>query len=459
MKKLTLTAAMISATVIAFAQQLPFSSQYYTNMFVINPAYTGTGDNTNAFITHRSQWTGIAGSPQTSYLTLDGPIEAKKIGLGMKLYSDATDITSRMGAFANYSYRLKINDDNSILLGLSAGILNNRIDFSKAVVRDTDDPFLFSKPQSKTVFSADFGLAYIWKKLEVGFCIPQLIGNQIKYQTVNGDNSYFNLSRHYQGSVKYVFDIIKEKEITAYPLIMLRAAEGAPVQYDINAVLDWKKIGWFGITYHSNYAMALSAGVRYKNLSVGYAYDIGVSKFKSYMGSSSEFLLGYVFGTNKKELIENTVQKEEPKNVVTDSTIAKLKEKSDANEFKIELLTSEVQQLQSTVSANSTPKNADQHLTENLMRTSEADEFMDEDGKPLVPGFYIVIGSYNNKENANKFKQANIIKGYTRTQIFQNNFTKVFYVFVSISEKKEDALNELKKYKIGYPDVWIQQLK
>ena len=47
--------------------------------------------------------------------------------------------------------------------------LKNKIDFSKAVVRDGDDPFLYTEAQSKAAFSADFGLAYTWKKLEIGF--------------------------------------------------------------------------------------------------------------------------------------------------------------------------------------------------------------------------------------------------------------------------------------------------
>src|SRR3569832_718672 len=70
------------------AQQLPLSSQYYNNQFITNPAFTGTKENVNAFLTHRSQWTGVAGAPQTSYLTVDGPIQAKNIGLGLNLHAD-----------------------------------------------------------------------------------------------------------------------------------------------------------------------------------------------------------------------------------------------------------------------------------------------------------------------------------------------------------------------------------
>jgi type IX secretion system PorP/SprF family membrane protein len=455
MRKINITAAVLLITASAFAQQLPFSSQYYTNMFVTNPAFTGTTDeNTRAFITHRSQWIGVKGGPQTSYLTLDGPIEAKNIGLGLKLYSDVTDITSRMGAFANYSYKLKINDDNHVLFGLSLGILNNSIDFSKAVVRDTDDPFLSTQRQSKTVFSADFGLGYTWKKLEVGFAMPQVIGNKIKYKNDLGENSYYNLERHYQGSIKYVFDVVKEKEITAYPLIFVSGAKGVPLQYDVNAVLDWKKMGWVGVTYHSNYAVAASIGVRYKNLSVGYAYDFGIGKVKQYTGSSSEFLLSYTFGGKKRMEEPAVVPATSSKDTLTEMMLAKLKAQSDTNQAQMERLKAELQKLK-----NGGGSSNSENLTENLMRTGVSNDYVDENGMSMSSGFYVVIGSFSSKDNANKFKQANLIKGYNQTQVIQNHKTKVYYVYVFKTDDQKVGEAEQQKYKNEYPDVWLQKLE
>ena len=286
------------------AQQLSFSSQYYTNQFVVNPAFTGKSTKISAFLTHRSQWISVPGAPQTSYMTVDAPIEEKNVGLGLKLYSFSTDIITRIGAFATYSYKIKISDDNNLFFGLALGMLDNKINFERADVTDVNDPILFQQQQNRTIFSADFGVAYTWKKLEAGFAVPQVFGNKVKYGTLNGDASYYNLRRHYQGSVKYVFDVVKEKGITGYPLFMFRYVKGAPFQFDINAVVDWKKTGWFGLTYHSSYALALSAGIRYKNLTLGYAFDVGMSKIKAYTGSSTEFLLGYTFATKPALMVD-----------------------------------------------------------------------------------------------------------------------------------------------------------
>ncbi len=335
----------------ALAQQLPFSSQYYINQFVINPAFTGNGQNVNAYLSHRSQWTGLAGSPQTSYLTVDGPIQ-KNSGLGLKVYTDVTDIISRVGAFAEYSYRINISDSNNLYFGIAAGILDNKLDFSKAIIKDTDDPFLFNQSQHKTVFCADLGVAYIYKRLSLGFAVPQVLGNRIKYPILNGDNSYYNLTRHYQGSIKYVFDVVKEKGITAYPLIMFRSIKGAPFQYDINAVVDWKKIGWAGLTYHSNYAMAISAGLRYKNFSVGYAYDLGLNKVRSYTGSSSEFLIGYTFAEIKKDIkiIEpEPVKRDTVADVAKTDTNKQLKKQIEALDQASKAKVDSIQQLQAQI--------------------------------------------------------------------------------------------------------------
>lgn len=457
MRNLILSSALTLLTGTVIAQQVPFSSQYYTNPFVTNPAFTGNHERVNAFLTHRSQWTGIAGAPQTSYLTLDGPIEAKNIGLGLNIYSDVTDITSRVGAFANYSYKLKVNDENNLFFGLALGVLDNKIDFSKVIVRDTDDPFLFTESQSKTVFSADFGLGYTWKKLEVGFCAPQILGNKIRYRKTDNENSYYTLARHYQGSVKYVFDVVKEKEITAYPLIMVRYATGSVFQYDVNAVLDWKKIGWVGVTYHSNYAVAVSGGVRYKNIAVGYAYDLGIGKVKKYTGSTSEFLLSYTFGGIKKEE-EPVVAAEDPKDAVIDETLAKLKAKTDTSEAEIQRLKEELAKLKSRETSPAITT-SNETLTESLMRTAASTDYVDENGMGMGAGFYVVIGTFSNKDNANKFKEANIIKGYNNTQIVQNHKTKVYYVFVNKLNALADAEGEQVKFKAEYPDVWIQKLE
>ena len=93
------------------------------------------------------------------------------------------------------------------------------------------------------------------------------------------------------------------------------------------------------------------------------------------------------------------------------------------------------------------------------MRVASSNDFVDDNGMSLGAGFYVVIGTFSNKANATKFKDANMIKGYNGTQIIQNHKTKVYYVFVKQFQSQTEAEAEQQKYKAEYPDVWIQKLE
>ena len=443
----------------SFAQQLPFSSQYYTNPLVINPAYTGIDEKINVFLTHRSQWTGLAGAPQTSYFTIDGPIQVKNSSLGLKIYSDVTDIIGRTGAFTSYAYKLAISDSNTIYFGIAGGVINNKIDFSKALIRDNDDPFLSQQSQNRVIFSADLGVVYVWKKLTVGFAVPQVLGNTIKYPILNGDESYYNLNRHYQATAKYVFDVSKEKEIIAYPLVMLRAVKGAPFQYDFNAVIDWKRTGWVGLTFHSNYAFAISGGLRYRNFSVGYAFDLGISKIRSYTGSSSEFLLGYTFGERKKEF-DRFVKTDETDSIgskanadISPALLAQLKAISDTNRAEIDRLKAQLEKAQ--LAGTSQPAGI---ANEDLKSAAFfSGKLLDENGNPITDAQIEVIDKATNQVIARPLSNRD---GYSRIavppgKIYDVVFTKPGYLYQSLNVTIPDSVG----YEKRLDNITLQKLE
>ena len=94
MKKIFITAALTGAFALtASAQQLPLYSQYAFNPFIYNPAMTGISGETNAFLTHRQQWTEMTGSPTTNAITVDGFMDAKNVGLGLAIFNDVQDLS------------------------------------------------------------------------------------------------------------------------------------------------------------------------------------------------------------------------------------------------------------------------------------------------------------------------------------------------------------------------------
>jgi len=467
------------------AQQLPLGSHYFMNPFMINPAYTGTTDNINVFLTHRSQFSGISGAPQTTYLTLDAPTNIKGVGLGLKAYSDVTSILSRNGVSGNYSYSLNLGNSQQLSFGLAAGIIDNTINYDQAVVRDVDDPSIFNQRVHRTVFSADFGVAYSWKQLQVGFAIPQLLSNQSRNRSNDGTISYFDMQQHYVGTAKYVFEIEQVKGLTAYPMVMVRGVAGAPVQYDVNAVVDWNKWGWIALTYRSNYAVGMSVGFRYKQLSVGYAHDFGVSKIRSYAGGTHEFLLSYQFENEAKkklaqhdrelaELREQTALNEE-KIAQVEVKVDQIEEKIDRIEdelteirkeenklyHSVELRQHEIDSLYDLLNSLSKEKIDSNALLTNVRdyRVLKSADFLDENGKPLPNGYYVVIGSFSIKDNAMKFRNERQEQGEVNATIAFHKSISIYNVYVLYSIDYVIANEERNVQTSAYANTWVLKLE
>lgn len=465
-KSIALIAGLTIATNL-FSQQIPQFVQYYENPFIYNPSYTGTKENINTYLIHRSLFQEFAGAPVTNAFTIDGPLSDKKIGLGLSLYNDAADMLNRIGASTSYSYRLKINEESFVNLGLGLGVSETRVDFAKAVVRDVNDPFILRQMQRKTNVDASFGAVYFWKTLEVGVAVPQLLENKVRFES-NDVRTIYQVKRHYLASAKYRFDIMKDKGISAYPLVLVRYAPGTPFSYDINAVADWENKGWFGVSYKNDYAIGLNIGVRINNaLSAGYAYDIITGPIKSYSGMSHEILLGYKFGSKKEEPVPEAVVPAVDNQKMSDleAVVAEQKKQIDINKEEIEKLKLDLDNLKSAgapVDSVASGELANSKTMKKFVTSGLTSDFTGEDGNNVKAGQYIVAGAFSKAENAGKAKARYIKKGYTESKVMKNVKTGINYVYVKMTEDKNmelllEDLNKIRKEEA--PDSWIYRLE
>ena len=484
------------------AQQIPLFSQYIFNPYMLNPSMAGQqNEHINLFLAHRSQWTGIPGSPVTSVLAIDGPIVSDKVGFGVNFFNDVTDITKRMGGYASYSYRFDIDNDNSIVPGLSLGVVDNQIDFSKAVVRDNEDPILFSESQRKATFDANFGVSYFFRDLvEAGIAVPQLLGNSFNF-TDNESAAAYSLTQHVVFHAKYNYDI--NDDYSVHPLVALRYAPKTPMQYDINLIAGYRDFVWIGLAYRSNYAAGVNARVTiHDNLSLGMSYDFITTPLKTYAGSNSEIIVSYTFRQkddkadlvsledvsdmhfklrqNQKVIDDNKAEIERLSNQVDSlmklkpETTTPVEDSSDKDNSSINNSSSQSDTTANSADSSSTNSSQSENINDsthdNMEKETEAstlgsefrmghqEDFIDELGEHHK-GLYLVVGSFGVKENAVNAKTKADEQGYPDTKILYNSVRKIYNVYVGQPEDTEKAVGELDKARGAYPDAWILVLE
>lgn len=245
MKILLVLLAFCLATTTVIAQQDPLYAQYLNNYFVLNPAYAGFTNNLNGTVSYRQQWTGFEGSPSTfnanGHLSLFG----NRMGAGLMFLSDKIGSTSTSELYGSYSYRIHLDENNTLSFGLQAGLINFKTNNDEITVLNPDDP-MFAGDISERKPNIGSGIIFSNDKFFIGFSVPRML--KAKTESMLSPTLY---AQHYYAMGAYLFSL--NDRVKFKPSVLAKLIAGAKPSFDINAA----------IIFHENY----TAGLLTRNLS------------------------------------------------------------------------------------------------------------------------------------------------------------------------------------------------
>ncbi len=276
-----------------FSQQIPMYSQFFFNNYAYNPAIGGTQKTVDVSSNHRYQWVGLTDAPRTYTLTVNGPTKNNKMGLGGMLFTDHVGPTRRTGIQFSYSYIFKINEKIKLSLGLSAGILEWKVDAHKITLYSAADQVLVNSVMRTIVPDATFGFHLFHDKWYFGASAPNLLQSKLRFD--NSQNTGLSkLEDHYYINGGYKFDLTDDLQLE--PGLIVKYIDPVPVQLDVMARLIWKKQLWIGGVYRTMDAASAMIGYTYNNnLSLGYSYDFTTSNLRNYSTGTHELMLSVKF--------------------------------------------------------------------------------------------------------------------------------------------------------------------
>lgn len=294
MKKSILLLIVGLSVLSARAQQIPLYTQYYNNEFLYNPSQTLTDDFSSLDLFYRKQWISSNSPLVTQGFVFQTPILTEKIGLGVNLINDKFGIFNRTGAAMAYSYKVDLNMDHKLLLGLSVGFMNTNYDWNSDISLLGDPRFVEAITDRVTNFDATFGFTYQWKALELGVAVPHLLDRDLDFTVKSEDLLYFN-ERHFVGNLSYTAEVGK---FDLRPLLLVRYQPAVSPLFDLNVVTTYDKKYWLALGYRYEGAMTFGAGANlHQRLRVGYSYDMNLnSDLNKYFGATHEITLGIRFG-------------------------------------------------------------------------------------------------------------------------------------------------------------------
>lgn len=321
MSRLRTGLALIITGLVCFskpvqAQQDAQFSQYMFNGIYINPAYAGYREQLNLHAFYRSQWTGVTGGPKTMSLAIDATANNGNVGLALQLSSDQLGAQSNQAAYANYAYRIRMNEDGSARLafGVGIGALQLGIDGAKLNpnVVEPDQP---TGTQSTIVPDARAGVYYSDNRFYAGFSVDNLIS-----QYINVERYAFipQPKPHYYLTAGVLVPLTEG--IMLKPSFLLKDDRAGPTSLDLNAFFLLGERIWIGGSYRTgvklydksylqrdlsnqNSAIAALEFFANSNLKIGYAYDFSIGPLQGYSGGTHEISIGYYFKIKKLRML------------------------------------------------------------------------------------------------------------------------------------------------------------
>ncbi|SMD07586.1 PorP/SprF family type IX secretion system membrane protein [Pedobacter nyackensis] len=283
-------AALISAFVVmgtsAKAQLNPLSAQYYTNQYLINPAFAGAGEGIKLNGAYRKLWSNVPGSPLTQSLTADYGFG--KVGVGLTVNNESAGLQRQTRVVGSYAYHLQLNEGNQRLhFGVSLGFMNQRLE-NADIYGNPNDPTVGQYNDRKTYLDGDFGVAYTSDKLNVQAAIPNLKSVLKKDVIKLADVATFYTA------VSYKIGISEGMEgMDVEPKVAYRGVKGFDNIWDAGAQFSIanKQVLLLAM-YHSTENATFGLGMDYKKkYLISGTYTTQTSALSSYTNGSFELNL------------------------------------------------------------------------------------------------------------------------------------------------------------------------
>ncbi|SDF78008.1 type IX secretion system membrane protein, PorP/SprF family [Pedobacter terrae] len=317
MWKLAKFILLLCVSAQCFAQQDAQYSQYIFNGIYINPAYAGYRERVNINATHRNQWTGIEGAPESFSFAADALMPNERVGLSLIMSAEQLGAQKTISAFASYAYRIPINEEQTskLAFGLGIGVMQSGLNGDRLNPRDLFDNYIPTGTVKQILPDMHAGVFFSTPKMYIGASVNNLIGKYI-LDKKSLDYNFPTPKPHYYLTGGTLIPI--EKYLIDFkPFFLIKDDIKGPTVLDINAFFLFKQMVWLGAGYRTGIKLynkpALQGDLRNNNaligmteifisqrLRLGYSYDHSMSNLAGYAGSTHEISISYNFFTLKE---------------------------------------------------------------------------------------------------------------------------------------------------------------
>ena len=303
-KKITglILGLLIMAGVESTAQDLVYS-QFFSAPLQLNPAFAGASFSSRIAANYRNQWPGWPNAYRSYSLSYDQWVDGFNSGIGLNLLTDdaGNGLYRTTRATATYSYQVQMADRLYFRLGMDAGIIQQRLNWSSLVFGDQLNPITGAvdgagnqnqgsetPPNQLTALAPDIsaGLLIFSSTFHAGISLMHLNTPDINHLRINNNlqgGLPMRLTMHAGLEIPFNQGNIGRTDAFISPNVLVSTQGGyTQINGGLYTGID-KILGglWYRHTPGNSDALIVMGGFRQGIMRISYSLDLTVSALAS----------------------------------------------------------------------------------------------------------------------------------------------------------------------------------
>lgn len=289
---LTLTLLLTTAMV---GQQFERHSNFFYNPQLYNPAASGETHHHRVYLSHRDQWSDLAGSPSTQTLSGSWYLKGYNTGLGLVLVSDRSGNFHRNSLRFDYSYHIPIpleKVETHLAISMSGSLMQNRFDLANATTFESGDPLLMQSQQRGFTGDANTGIMWYGKRFRLGVAGHNLIQPGLRLNDLSGTLALSRVVVYHGSFIQPI-----NEQLSLEPAFVAVRANGISRQLEGVVRGIYQERFWLSMGHRWQEAWIFGAGVTLdEKWTFGYSYDLGNTAIGMASSGSHELFVSFDWG-------------------------------------------------------------------------------------------------------------------------------------------------------------------
>ncbi|MFK7771629.1 MAG: type IX secretion system membrane protein PorP/SprF [Saprospiraceae bacterium] len=296
MRNIIFTLVFMTFSTVLLAQQEAHFTHFMYNNLSINPAVAGSKGHPSLLALYRKQWIGFDGAPDNKLISFHTPL-GKRVGLGLTIANDKIGISNSWSGSMAYAYRIKIDEETTVQVGIQGSMKYFGLDFRNQLIRQSGDPsIVYNNTDEKYLGNVGAGIFMNVKQMFFGASVPNFFPN-----TIGIDKTSFAAVEvpHFYVMAGALIPLSNDK-IALRPSALAKVVKNAPFDLDLNLSLVFNKTFIVGAGYRlggDGIGESIDFLLHYKinNIGLGLSYDYTLSELNDYSNGSIEAIMVYDF--------------------------------------------------------------------------------------------------------------------------------------------------------------------